>query len=86
MTDQTAVVTGAAGFIGSSLCDRLVADGWLVVGIDSFEDYYPRPYKEQNLQGLLGPSTFRLSRGQPPGSGVSRVAERTGDSRRRALS
>jgi len=56
--EQTAVVTGAAGFIGSNLCDRLVADGWRVVGVDSFEDYYPRPYKEQNLQNLLGHPRF----------------------------
>ncbi len=43
------VVTGAAGFIGSHLVDRLLADGCEVVGVDSFEDYYPRPYKEANL-------------------------------------
>jgi len=36
------VVTGCAGFIGSHLTDRLLADGHTVVGIDSFEDYYPR--------------------------------------------
>ena len=42
------VVTGAAGFIGSHLVERLLADGHEVVGIDSFEDYYPRPFKEAN--------------------------------------
>jgi len=35
-----AVVTGAAGFIGSHLCERLLADGYEVVGIDCFTDYY----------------------------------------------
>jgi nucleoside-diphosphate-sugar epimerase len=43
------VVTGAAGFIGSHLCERLLADGHAVSGIDCFTDYYPRPLKERNL-------------------------------------
>jgi UDP-glucuronate 4-epimerase len=47
-----ALVTGAAGFIGSSLCDRLVADGHHVVGVDCFTDYYDRWLKVQNLDGL----------------------------------
>ncbi|MEZ5225742.1 MAG: GDP-mannose 4,6-dehydratase [Acidimicrobiales bacterium] len=34
-----AVVTGCAGFIGSHLSERLLADGWHVTGIDSFTDY-----------------------------------------------
>src|SRR5712664_3335361 len=45
-----AVVTGAAGFIGSHLCERLLADGHEVVGIDCFTDYYRRARKEQNLE------------------------------------
>jgi UDP-glucose 4-epimerase len=44
------VVTGAAGFIGSHLCERLLADGHEVVGIDCFSDYYSRSRKEQNLE------------------------------------
>ena len=44
------VVTGAAGFIGSHLCERLLALGHEVVGIDSFTDYYDRGRKEQNLE------------------------------------
>jgi UDP-glucose 4-epimerase len=44
------VVTGAAGFIGSHLTDRLLADGHEVVGIDCFTDYYERARKEQNLE------------------------------------
>ena len=43
------VITGAAGFIGSHLIDALLAAGHEVVGIDSFEDYYPRSFKEANL-------------------------------------
>lgn len=44
-----ALVTGAAGFIGSTLTDRLLAQDADVVGIDCFTDYYPRPLKEKNL-------------------------------------
>ena len=44
------VVTGAAGFIGSHLSERLLADGQEVVGIDCFTDYYGRAQKEQNLE------------------------------------
>jgi nucleoside-diphosphate-sugar epimerase len=43
------LVTGAAGFIGSHLCERLLADGHTVAGIDCFTDYYPRTVKEGNL-------------------------------------
>jgi nucleoside-diphosphate-sugar epimerase len=43
------LVTGAAGFIGSHLCERLLHDGHLVVGVDAFIPYYPRPLKETNL-------------------------------------
>jgi UDP-glucose 4-epimerase len=44
-----AIVTGAAGFIGSHLTARLLDDGAEVVGIDAFTDYYPRAIKEANL-------------------------------------
>lgn len=54
------VVTGAAGFIGSHLAERLLADGHEVVGIDCFTDYYPRPRKEANLARLRDHAAFRL--------------------------
>lgn len=43
------LVTGCAGFIGSHLCERLLADGHEVVGLDAFIDYYPRERKLGNL-------------------------------------
>jgi UDP-glucose 4-epimerase len=55
-----ALVTGAAGFIGSTLSERLVADGADVVGLDCLTDYYPRPVKERNLDGLLKGPRFRF--------------------------
>jgi len=66
------VVTGAAGFIGSHLCERLLADGHSVTGVDCFTDYYPRSVKERNLTELLDHPqfTFReldLSEGVPSG-------------------
>ena len=44
-----ALVTGCAGFIGSHLTERLLADGYDVTGIDCFSDYYPRSIKEANI-------------------------------------
>ena len=55
-----AFVTGCAGFIGSTLAERLLADGAQVVGIDAFTDYYPRPTKERNLSGARTHSRFRF--------------------------
>ena len=56
------VVTGAAGFIGSHLVDRLLADGHVVVGIDSFTDYYAPQLKEENLRRALEHPAFTLVR------------------------
>lgn len=58
MTSKLVVVTGAAGFIGSHLCERLIALGQEVVGIDSFTDYYERSRKEENLAVLKASSGF----------------------------
>jgi nucleoside-diphosphate-sugar epimerase len=44
------LVTGAAGFIGSHLCERLLSLEHQVIGLDAFIPYYPRPLKEANLQ------------------------------------
>jgi len=55
-----ALVTGAAGFIGSTLSERLLGLGADVTGIDCFTDYYPRPMKERNLSGSLGHRNFRF--------------------------
>ena len=54
------LVTGAAGFIGSHLCRRLLKDGHTVTGVDCFTDFYPRPMKEKNIEPLLKEARFRL--------------------------
>lgn len=54
------LVTGAAGFIGSHLCEALLARGQHVVGVDCFTDYYTRSLKETNLSALLAHPRFRL--------------------------
>jgi nucleoside-diphosphate-sugar epimerase len=52
------IVTGVAGFVGSSLAERLLAEGHTVPGIDSFTPYYARAIKAQNLAGLHGQPGF----------------------------
>jgi UDP-glucuronate 4-epimerase len=54
------LVTGAAGFIGSHLAERLVARGDEVVGLDNFDPFYPRAVKEKNVAGLLAGPRFSL--------------------------
>jgi len=46
-------VTGAAGFIGSHLCERLACRGDIVTGFDNFDAFYGRPIKERNLREVL---------------------------------
>ena len=55
------VVTGAAGFIGSHLSERLLAAGHEVVGIDCFADYYEKARKEQNLETSRSNDRFHFA-------------------------
>lgn len=59
-----ALVTGTAGFIGSTLTEHLLDQGADVVGIDSFTDYYPRAAKERNLAGVRLRRGFRFVEGR----------------------
>ncbi len=55
------IVTGCAGFVGSTLSEALLARGDEVHGIDCFTDYYARAIKERNLRHLRQQKAFRLS-------------------------
>src|SRR2546428_39059 len=54
------LVTGAAGFIGSHVCEALVARGEDVIGVDNFDPFYARAVKERNLEGLRRGPRFRF--------------------------
>jgi UDP-glucuronate 4-epimerase len=54
------LVTGAAGFVGSSLCERLIQTGRSVIGVDNFDAFYDRGAKERNLASLSSAPNFRL--------------------------
>jgi UDP-glucuronate 4-epimerase len=55
-----AIVTGAAGFIGSHLCERLLKDGWYVGGVDNFDDFYDPQIKHNNIKDCLRNKQFKL--------------------------
>jgi nucleoside-diphosphate-sugar epimerase len=57
---MNALITGVAGFIGSTLAERLLGEGADVVGIDCFTDYYARDIKERNLLAARASPGFRF--------------------------
>ena len=54
------LVTGAAGFIGSHLCEKLLTRGDNVIGVDNFDPFYDHKTKEANLSGFLHHENFRF--------------------------
>ena len=57
------LVTGAAGFIGSHLAERLIQLGYQVVGLDNFDDYYSPIMKWNNISALNKTDNFELEQG-----------------------
>ena len=60
---MTTLITGAAGFIGSHLTDHLLAQGEEVIGLDSFDAFYERRIKEENLAVARDHDAFTLAEG-----------------------
>lgn len=54
------LITGAAGFIGSHLTERLLADGLTVIGIDDFNDYYEPAIKRANISSSFANARFSI--------------------------
>jgi len=72
------LVTGAAGFIGSHLCEKLLHSGFSVIGIDSFTDYYSRELKKKNLSFLLGKQKFEFIKGDINHININKYIEKSG--------
>lgn len=71
------LITGAAGFIGSHLAERLLARGDQVAGLDNFDPFYPREAKERNLRGAQAHAAFTFVEGDLRDAGaMAEVVER----------
>jgi UDP-glucuronate 4-epimerase len=55
---MTILVTGIAGFIGSHLGEKLISQGYDVIGLDNFDPFYSREIKERNLEKLNNSNQF----------------------------
>ncbi|MFH1756669.1 MAG: GDP-mannose 4,6-dehydratase [Pseudomonadota bacterium] len=64
------LVTGGAGFIGSHLVERLLAEGHGVIGLDNFDDFYDPVWKRRNLTRALQNPRFRLVEGDLRDEGI----------------
>ena len=61
--ESTILITGGAGFIGSSLADKLLDLGYKIIVLDNFNDYYNPEIKHQNIQNALQNVNYKLYNG-----------------------
>jgi len=57
------LITGSAGFIGSHACEHFIDKGYLVTGLDNFDNFYPKNFKENNLKRLKNCERFNFLEG-----------------------
>ncbi len=74
---RSVVVTGAAGFIGSHLCERLLDDGFEVLGVDCLTDYYSPARKRGHIAALRSRAGFRFAEEDLATADVGRLLEGT---------
>ena len=72
---ERVLVTGAAGFLGSHVCERLLERGNEVLGVDCFTDYYERAVKEGNLTTAREWDTFELAEADLADNGVATLPD-----------
>ena len=60
---KTYFITGGAGFIGSSLSERLLKEGNKIITIDNFCDFYDPKLKENNINNMIENNNFKIYRG-----------------------
>jgi UDP-glucuronate 4-epimerase len=54
------LVTGASGFIGSHVCEHFLDGGNSVIGIDNFDDFYPKYIKQANIADIQSNAKFKF--------------------------
>jgi UDP-glucose 4-epimerase len=63
LSEQSVLITGAAGFIGSHLAEQCLERGCRVTGLDAFTDYYSESLKRRNIETALRHPAYRLVEG-----------------------
>ena len=77
-SQETVIVTGAAGFIGSHSTEALLERGYRVVGVDNFCDFYDRSWKEMNLKSVRGGKGIEVEEIDiTDGPGIDRLVAQT---------
>ena len=57
------LITGGAGFIGSTLAEKLINENIKIIVIDNFNDYYSPQLKEENIKSVIDNPNYKLYRG-----------------------